>query len=1372
MSTSLPRAVHAVVPGLLPSFLSLALLAGLWVPVAHADDAPAAAMAPATKAKAPEPTSGLRYPCLTPDGKTVVFSWRGDIWSAPVDGSGQARRLTIHEAQDTIPRVSPDGKQIAFSSQRSGGYDLWVMPIEGGEPRRVTEHSAAAILCDWSPDGKHLLYASNRDPSRFQLNLYEVSVDGGTSRTITLDGGRDGAYSPDGTKIVYSRGFNTIYQDNYEGSASYDLYVVSREGGLPVLVAGSAGNERHPFFSKDGASIWFVAEEKGVANFYAIPATGGDRRAVTDWTGLDVHRPDIAWDGVTAVFERGGKIHLADLTAGKPAARLLPLVVRGDVRHSGVTKHTLSSGAQHVHTNGEAGTLVFSAFGDIWTMPAGGGRAARLTEGAARDEWPRLSPDGAWIAFQSDRSGNSDIWMMDARGGNVRRVTDHPKDDFFHTWSPDGRYLAFSSERSGNRDIWRVDLRNGELKQLTDHREADDDPCWSPDGTKIAFDSGREGSQAIFVMDADGGNVRRISRGTAFFQVPTWSPDGSMLAFEAFNPAAGASAGLFVASAQGGEVMQVSRDGSGPCWSPRGDVILFSVGTDGAEQIFSIPAPKSIENRTRVPFLGEIEVDQRQELAQLFDEAWTRMRDGFYDPKMHGVDWNAMKAKYRDIAIDAEDKGEFQNVVSQMLAELNASHLGIYGGRQPSNAVPTRPVATGYLGLDLASEIGPNKGRRITSILDNGPAAQARLRVGDEIVAVGSTRLADGNIDRALNGQVGKKVVLTYRPITGEGVGEETKTEITPVDAGRIAELVHAKWISTNTRIVREEGKGALAYIHLDAMNPANLSRFQATIGQLNLSKQIEGLVLDVRENGGGNIHNQLMEVLMARPYAQVQPRGAPRRITQPALYWDKPVVVLINERSFSDAEVFPYCFQAVGRGKLVGVATPGGVIGTNDIRLSDGSTFRVPRVGYYGMDGTNLEGYGVKPDIVVPETSEDRIKGRDPQLRKAIEVVLAEVAERKAAEAKARADAGTKPPAPEPVRPSTETPANPTPGPRPAPSDAPAGARVPGALDPLADVVRGEWARYRLRVPGNDQETVLRIEVVDVTADEVGLAQTVESGPGLSLPLPARLPHADLATALRVLGEISTHRVGRAEIRGKDSEVATIVVAAMGTHLALRFSNEVTTWGLVDATLGDLVVMEAIDWGGPVADLPPQPTPAPEPEPKPEPTPEPSPEPTPEPEPVPAPRPADPGALPDLPNPLADAVVGEWARWRQVIQGQDAIVEQRVVEVTDENVVLESKVTVADQEVVGERAARPRRGQPMRGGPAGRGDGSIDVSRGTIEAAGRNWDCTIVTIARRRGGALKRWISLEAPVTGVVREERDGRLVRELIAGGGPDAD
>ena len=376
-------------------------------------------------------TRGLRYPSLTPDGKQVVFAYRGDIWITATDGKTPARRLTIHEAQDTLPRVSPDGKHIAFSSTREGSYDLYVMPITGGEAKRISFHSGLEILCNWSPDGKRIMFASSRAASRYRIDLYDMPSTGGPARRITRDGGRDGAYSADGKTVVYVRGFNTIYQDNYSGSANYDIHTIPTAGGIPTRILRSEGNERFPTFSKDGKEIWFVAEAKGVANFYAVPnladgSAGAKRRQITKLTGNDVQRPALSADGKTAVYERWGRLYTIDLSAKKPVSTELPLIVKGDRRHSGREKRTVTSGAQQVHLSKDGSMMVFSMHGDIWMSSGNGGQARRVTSGPNKDEWARISPNGQTIAFQSDRSGNSDIWLMDVKS---RAIVEQMRDE-------------------------------------------------------------------------------------------------------------------------------------------------------------------------------------------------------------------------------------------------------------------------------------------------------------------------------------------------------------------------------------------------------------------------------------------------------------------------------------------------------------------------------------------------------------------------------------------------------------------------------------------------------------------------------------------------------------------------------------------------------------------------------------------------------------------------------------------------------------------------------------------------------------------------------------------------------------------------------
>ncbi|MHC4730288.1 MAG: DPP IV N-terminal domain-containing protein, partial [Planctomycetota bacterium] len=703
-----------------------------------------------------KPGIALRYPSLTPDGKSVAFCYRGDVWIAPLDGSRRADRLTIHEAQDTLCRVSPDGKQIAFSSNRNGNYDISVMSIDGGEPKQITFHSAVEIVCNWSRDGKKILYISNRDQGPGRLDLYEIAVDGGPSRRITYDGAREGSYSPDGTKIVYVRGYNSIYWDNYKGSANYDIYVIDAKGGTPRRVTDTDDNERYPTFAADGKTIYFVAEEDGVANFYSIPQEGGKRTQVTKYEKYDVHRPDVNWDSKTVVFEIVGQLYTADLTAPAPKPTPVKLTIKSDVRNSGLEMRTVTAGGEQVHVSADGSQVAFTLGGDIWVMPAGGGKGKQVTSGPDKDEWPRFSPDGTKIAYFSNRRGpNADIFVLDLKTGSSRQLTRNPAGDFFHSWSPGGKAIVFCSDRTGNKEIWRIDVETRGLTQLTNNPAADDDPSYSPDGKQIVFDSGRHGSQAIYVMNVDGTGVRRVTQDAGFFQVPSFSPDGKLIVYEGTS-ATGRPQGLHVVAASGGPSMQISRDGSTACWARTGGWIYFTATrVHGGAGVYRVRAPTGVTAGERVPFVGQIKIDRKKELENLFDEAWMALKSGFYDAKMHGVDWAALKKKYRAMAVDAEIKDEFHNVVRQMLAELGASHLGVGGGARDGSVAPS-VKETGNLGLGFEQQPLEDGSRKVARIVAGGPADQAGLRSGDVVIKLNGKALeAKTSLARLLAGTVG-----------------------------------------------------------------------------------------------------------------------------------------------------------------------------------------------------------------------------------------------------------------------------------------------------------------------------------------------------------------------------------------------------------------------------------------------------------------------------------------------------------------------------------------------------------------------------------------------------------------------------------------
>jgi tricorn protease len=1112
-------------------------------------------------AEAADPlTRGLRYPSLTPDGKQVVFGYRGDLWIANVDGKGPVTRLTIHEAQETLARVSPDGKQIAFSSLRNGRYDLFVVPVTGGVPKQVTFHSGSEALCDWSPDGKKLLFSSERGGGAGRFDLYEVALAGGTPKRLTFDGARDGSYTPDGKSVVYARGYISIYWDNYKGAANYDLYITNTKGGLPRRITKTDANERYPFLGKDGKTLYFVAEEKGVANFYSMPLKGGKRKQVTKYTGADVHRPDFNWDAKTVVFERSGQLFYTDLTKPTKEPTAIKIKVNSDVRNSGLETRTITGGGEQVHVSADGRFLAFTLRGDIWLMPAAGGKGRRITSGPDNDQWPRFSPDGTQIAYFSNKSGNNDIYLLDLRTRKSKAVTTNKAADHFHNWSPDGSTLVFCSERSGNRDIWTINLKSKESKQLTKHTAGDDDPSFSPDGKFVAFDSARGGTQAIYVMNVDGKNLRRVTPGTGYFQVPSFSSNGRMLVYEAYNPTNGNSGGIFAISVGGGPSMQLARDGKTATFSANGEYVYFTADRKrNGNGIFRVKAPTSVVAGEHIPFIGTVTINLRNELADLFDQAWNALGSGFYDRKMHGVDWSKMRTKYRAMAIDTENKTEFHNVVRQMLAELGASHLGIYGGSPSGNSAIPRINETGYIGVDFTHNPNKDGSFKINSILPGGPADKVGLRKGDVVTRIGKTKLsAQVNLDKVLAGTVGKDLLIRFRPYSESGLGQERAIALKPMAFGNLRGLEYTNWLTKCRKTVAKSCKyrSEYVYIHLTAMNQQNLDKFNQSVARWNRNSGIKGMILDVRNNGGGNIHNQLMSVLIARPLAKVRGRNG-RSIPQPTLYWDRPVVVLTNERSFSDAEVFPYMFRAAKVGKIIGVPTAGGVIGTNNITLSDGASFRIPRSGFFGFDGTNLEGLGVKPDFLVEESSEDRLKNRDPQLKKAIEVIKAE-----AAAAKKNQKAKPK------VKTTPKVDAS-------APKD-----KKPAAYqNPLYDSQVGEWIKMR-QVIGQGREIEVTLRVVNIEGDQVTLEQTATVN-GREMTQTKVRPRSK---ELKPPSNIKASSYSRISLKVGDKTLKCIVMNATGPKgekLKWYVSNEVAVNGLVRLERNGQVLLQVLEWGG-----------------------------------------------------------------------------------------------------------------------------------------------------------------------------------------------
>jgi tricorn protease len=365
------------------------------------------------------------------------------------------------------------------------------------------------------------------------------------------------------------------------------------------------------------------------------------------------------------------------------------------------------------------------------------------------------------------------------------------------------------------------------------------------------------------------------------------------------------------------------------------------------------------------------------------------MKHRFYDAEMHGVDWAKMKEIYEPLMEYVGDQEEMHNVVSQMIGELNASHTGI--SAPPSAEERERAAQTRYPGFEI--EPDSSGYYKVSYIYKDGPADKdyVNINVGDYILAIdGHDVKAGDNYWKYLTAVRGEKIVFTVNS-KPEAAGARL-AKVQPASGSAYITMQYERWVAARKAMVERLSNGEIGYLHIRSMDAPSLRRFERDLVENHDKK---ALIIDQRFNPGGGIDQELLEILSQRQYQFTKQRDSVS-ITRPQQAFFGPMVVMENERSTSDAEVFPDGFRTLGLGKVVGKTTYGAVIGTGAYRLLDGSSIRTPGTGLWNVKGYNLENYGVPPDVDVDNTPEDFLAGRDAQIEKAVEVLKGEIKNKK----------------------------------------------------------------------------------------------------------------------------------------------------------------------------------------------------------------------------------------------------------------------------------------------------------------------------------------------------------------------------------------
>src|SRR5262245_14112730 len=456
----------------------------------------------------------------------VTFSYLGDIWIANEDGTGVVR-LTDNRAREIYPRFSPDGRWIAFSSNRYGNNDVFIIPAAGGAPTRLTYHTGNDEVVGWSRDSKSVLFRAARGDGAFPnvATLYEVAVTGGQERPLPVDWGYWGNYSPDGKALVFNRHPAVWSRQHYRGSYAADLWVANiAQKTYTKLLADERYNRYWPMWGADNA-IYFVADplandknvapgspevRKSINNIYKVPAQGGQPVQVTKHPDGNLFWPSMSSDGKTIVYEEDFGIWKLDVASGRTSE--IKIEINADEKDNEVEYETVTNEVDSFDISPSGRRAVISARGQILTIATDRGDITRVSPDkmASRSQFPKWSADGKYLAYVSDRSGRDEIWVSDPDGKTPKKISDLDNEKAFLVWTPDSKSRHYTA---ADKKLYNYTVADGKTATVTTSDvNRIGSVAVSPDSKWVAFSKqDRTLRSHVYIAPISGGEERHIS---------------------------------------------------------------------------------------------------------------------------------------------------------------------------------------------------------------------------------------------------------------------------------------------------------------------------------------------------------------------------------------------------------------------------------------------------------------------------------------------------------------------------------------------------------------------------------------------------------------------------------------------------------------------------------------------------------------------------------------------------------------------------------------------------------------------------------------------------------------------------------------------
>ena len=1042
----------------------------------------------------------MRFPAISPDGKTVAFSYKGDIWTVPSTG-GQARQITTNPAYEAYPVWSPDSRQIAFASSREGSMDIYVVGRDGGTPRRVTTDSGDEYPMAWRNDSTILLKASIMPKAKSIMfadfsQVYEVSSNGGRMRLFSDIPMEDISVGNDGAMLYHdNKGYEDPFRKHHQSPICRDIWLY--KGGNYTKLTDFAGEDRTPVWGGDANTYYYLSEEDGTFNVYKRRVGETAKTQLTHYKGNPVRYLTRAADG-TLCYAYDGAIYT--LKEGCEPVKLNLTTVADDGTDK-LQRQVLRSGATEFTVSPTGKEIAFVVHGDVYVTSIDYATTKRVTDTPEQERNVSFSPDGRSLVYASERGGLWQIYQTSIVNKNEKQFTyaTQLKEeqlvksslvDMQPAYSPDGKTVAYIEDRGA---LKAVDVKTKAVRQLMDgkfqYSYADGDLWfkWSPDSKWLLSNyigNGGWNNSDIALVPADGSqkitnltnsgyndsNGQWVLGGKAMLFMSdragyrshgSWGAEDDAYimffdldAYERFRM--GKEERALYDEAQKKEKEENAKkpliklpklgkkkDGdkkkndvkplkfdlancrdrvvrltvnsshmADAILSPGGDTLYYQARFEGGYDLwkhdlvenkteivmksvgYGLEADKDFKNlyvynngikqidlaknsQKSIDFEANFNYRPYEERAYIFNHVWQQVKDKFYDPKLHGVDWDGYKKTYAKFLPYINNNYDFRDMLSEMLGELNGSHTG--SRYYPEGAT----LKTAALGLFFDNSYDGD-GLKVEEVIKRGPFAvrNTGVRKGCIIEAIDGQKIVkDSDYTSLLDGKAGK---MTHVSVFDPAKKKHFDVVVRAISRSAQTDLLYRRWVDRNREMVDSLSHGTIGYVHVKAMDSES---FRTVFSQLlsDSMRQKKAVIVDERHNGGGWLHDDLCTLLSGKQYAKFIAHGKYIGY-DPWNKWVKPSCVMICEDDYSNGHGFPAVYKTLGIGKLVGAPVAGTMTAVWWERMMNGMIFGIPQVGNQAMDGTYFENKELKPDIEVYNTPADYETGNDEQLKAAVE--------------------------------------------------------------------------------------------------------------------------------------------------------------------------------------------------------------------------------------------------------------------------------------------------------------------------------------------------------------------------------------------------